>query len=207
MPPVVVAGGLAAAGAIGGAAISSGAAKSAAKGAQNSANAQIAAQEANRDYQYNLNAPTIETGAKGSDLYAGLLGAGGGTDYAAYVQNNPDVLAEYNRVGDQFGNLEDFGKFHYERFGQAEGRALPTTSSDGGSAKALETFRGSTGYKDLLKQGLGAVNSNAYARGMGDSGATLKALQDRGTSIADSSANQWLGGLGNLMSAGGQARG
>lgn len=75
------------------------------------------------------------------------------------------------------------------------------------SAKALQTFRNSTGYQDLLKTGLGAVNANAYARGMGDSGATLKALQDRGATIANSSSQQWLGNLGNLINAGTQAAG
>lgn len=75
------------------------------------------------------------------------------------------------------------------------------------SAAALDTYRGSTGYKDLLKEGLGAVNSNAYARGMGDSGATLKALQNRGMSIADRSASDWLGRLTPLIGAGQQAIG
>lgn len=76
-----------------------------------------------------------------------------------------------------------------------------------GSQKALDTFRGSTGYQDLLQTGLGSVNANAYARGMGDSGAALKALQDRGSNIANQSSQQWLGNLGGLINAGTQAAG
>jgi hypothetical protein len=75
------------------------------------------------------------------------------------------------------------------------------------SAEALQTFRGSNGYQDLLNTGLGAVNSNAYARGMGDSGATMKALQTRGAAIADQSQQQYLGNLGNLISTGNSAIG
>lgn len=75
------------------------------------------------------------------------------------------------------------------------------------SARALETFRGATGYQDLMREGLAGVNSNAYARGMGDSGATLKALQSRGAQIANGSSQQWLGNLGTLVNAGTQAAG
>lgn len=75
------------------------------------------------------------------------------------------------------------------------------------SAEALQTFRGSNGYQDLLNTGLGAVNSSAYARGMGDSGATLKALQTRGANIADQSQQQYLGNLNNLIQTGNSAIG
>lgn len=74
-------------------------------------------------------------------------------------------------------------------------------------AAALQTFRNATGYQDLLREGLGSVNANAYARGMGDSGATLKALQSRGAQIANGSFQQYLGNLGTLINAGTQAAG
>jgi hypothetical protein len=70
------------------------------------------------------------------------------------------------------------------------------------AAKAFDTFQGSTGYKYQLDQGLGAVNSNAYARGMGDSGATLKALQDRGNSIAQGSFQTYLSNLQGVSNQG-----
>lgn len=214
MPPVLIGAGVAAAGGVASAAISSSAAKKASKTQAAAADRQIAAQEANRDYQYNLNAPTIQQGNAASNLYSNFLGVAtpGQDDYGAYAQANPDVVQEFqNNVlpTGAFTNLNDYAKYHYENYGRAEGRALPTSGgTDGsGSQAALDTFRGSTGYQDLMKQGLGAVNANAYASGRGDSGATLKALQDRGTNIANSSSQQWLGNLGNLMSAGGQARG
>lgn len=75
------------------------------------------------------------------------------------------------------------------------------------SDAALQAFRGSTGYQDLLKTGLGAVNASAYARGMGNSGAAMKQLQDRGAGIANQSYQGYLGNLNTLIGAGTQAAG
>jgi hypothetical protein len=75
------------------------------------------------------------------------------------------------------------------------------------SASALATYRGSSGYQDLLNTGLGAVNANAYARGTGDSGATLKALQQKGMAIADQNVQQYLGNLNTLIQTGNSAIG
>ena len=73
------------------------------------------------------------------------------------------------------------------------------------AAKAFGTYQGSTGYQYQLQQGLGAVNANAYAKGMGQSGATYKALQDRGNNLANTSFNQYVGNLQNVSQQGTQA--
>lgn len=75
------------------------------------------------------------------------------------------------------------------------------------AASALNTYRSSSGYQDLLNTGLGAVNANAYARGTGDSGATLKALQQKGMAIADQNVQQYLGNLNTLIQTGNSAIG
>lgn len=80
---------------------------------------------------------------------------------------------------------------------------LPGTDPNA-AASALASFRGNTGYQDLLNTGLGAVNSNAYARGLGASGATLKALQAKGSAIADQSAQGYLSNLFQLNNMGNQ---
>lgn len=154
--PLVAAAGISAAGSLLGGLFGGGGAAKAAKAQLKATREQIAATERNRDYQYNLNAPTIANSDRATDLFAGFVGAG----------DNPAA---------------------------AQG--------------ALDTFRESSGYQDLVKEGLSAVNANAYAKGAGRSGATYKALQDRGTSIADRSAQGWMGNLGTLMNLGGQARG
>lgn len=75
------------------------------------------------------------------------------------------------------------------------------------SQKALDTWRGSISYGDLLKTGLDAVNANAYARGMGDSGATLKALQSKGQSLANQTQGIYMSNLNNLIQTGNSAIG
>lgn len=57
-----------------------------------------------------------------------------------------------------------------------------------------------------MNQGLGAINANAYASGMGNSGATLKALQDRGQQQANGSFQQYLGNLVNQQQVGQNAK-
>lgn len=73
--------------------------------------------------------------------------------------------------------------------------------------KAFQNFQDSSGYQYQLNQGLGAVNSNAYATGMGNSGATLKALQDRGNQLANMSITGYLGQLTGQQGVGQNAKG
>jgi len=212
----VIAAGISAGGSILGGLIGVGGAAKAAKMQLKATREQIAATERNREYQYDLNAPTIQSGGRAEQLFAGFLGAGdpnGYTDWEAYVRGNPDAAANWAAVrgtqSDTFGgDIAKFGQYHYKK-NNSRRDLSPFTSGagDGGSGAALDAFRSSSGYKDLVREGLSAVNANAYARGMGNSGATLKALQDRGTSLADRSAGAWLGNLGTLMNLGGQARG
>lgn len=75
------------------------------------------------------------------------------------------------------------------------------------SQKALDTWRGSISYNDLLNTGLNAVNANAYARGMGDSGAALKALQSKGQSLANQTQGVYMSNLNNLIQTGNSAIG
>lgn len=56
----------------------------------------------------------------------------------------------------------------------------------------LAAFRGATGYQDQLREGLSAVNNNAATSGLLNSGATLKALQERGNNLASGSFNNYL---------------
>lgn len=209
--PMVAAAGISAAGSLLGGLFGSSGAKKAAQAQLKATREQIAATERNRDYQYKLNAPTIDQSERASELFAGFLGAGDSTDWGAYAAANPDIAADFQKnvlPTGAFTSLEDYAKYHYENYGRNEGRDISGfTNGDGGAQAALDAYRGSTGYKDLVREGLGAVNANAYAKGMGRSGATYKRLQERGMSIADRSSGQWMGNLGTLMNLGGQARG
>jgi len=135
------------------------------------------------------------TGGKGA-AKAAKLQADSTAKQIGYLTDNRDFQYGLNRPTIDRGNAA----------GDLYGNFVGLSGGDA-AAKALETFRGSTGYQDLLRQGLGAVNSNAYAGGTAQSGATLKALQDRGSQIANSSAQQWLGNLGQLQQLGQGAAG
>lgn len=56
------------------------------------------------------------------------------------------------------------------------------------------------GYKWTMQQGLDAINSNAYARGLGNSSATFKALQDWAQNYAN---GQYQQNINNLMAVSG----
>ena len=54
----------------------------------------------------------------------------GGTQYGNYVRNYPDLMAAFNLPNATFDgtgipNIQDFGKWHWSRYGQGEGRVLP----------------------------------------------------------------------------------
>lgn len=151
----LIAGGIAAAGAVGGAAIGAKATSKASKAQANASAQQIAASNANRDYQYNLNSPVINRGLDADSRIAALLNLGG--DTAAAQQG-------------------------------------------------FDAYRGSTGYDFRVGQGTGAINSNAYARGMGNSGATLKALTSFGQNIASDEFGRYIGQLGGVSAGGANAR-
>lgn len=76
----------------------------------------------------------------------------------------------------------------------------------GGDAQAQEQafarFQNASGFRNQLNEGLQAVNTNAYARGLGDSGATLRALQERGNNLAQQSFGQYFGMLGDQQNVG-----
>jgi len=67
---------------------------------------------------------------------------------------------------------------------------------------AFDIFRNSTGYQFRLGEGLGAVNSNSFGEGVGQSGAALKALQEYGQNFASNEFGNYMGYLGNQQGVG-----
>jgi hypothetical protein len=153
-------------------------------------------------------APLAAAGIAAAGSVIGGITGGKGQKKAAQIQQQTarDQIAAVERNRDMLLNLnqgtidrgESAGKLFGDFVGLGDGAA---------SASALDTYRGSTGYQDLLDTGLSAVNANAYARGMGDSGATLKALQRKGMAIADQSSGDWLSRLDRMIGYGQQAIG
>jgi len=75
-----------------------------------------------------------------------------------------------------------------------------------GGASPTDILRATPGYQFKMDQGLKAVNSNAYASGLGNSGATLKALLATGQGIADQGFNNYFNQVGTISDRGSAAK-
>jgi hypothetical protein len=138
------------------------------------------------------------------------MGAMGG-DFAGYVRSNPDLMAEFGRVGGQFGGDKNaYGQFHWNQYGQNEGRALPGAAQQGQAGQtpqqaaesAFDTFRNSTGYQFRLGEGLNAVNSAFSGIGGLQSGAAIKANNQFGQNFASNEFANYANMLGNQQAVG-----
>ena len=84
----------------------------------------------------------------------------------------------------------------------------------GGDPQALQKFWNSSGGQFFLNQGTNNINANMYARGLGQSGADMKALENYRSNLASTQFqnlfNDYLGlgklglGAGDLVSNAGQ---
>lgn len=140
--------------------------------------------------------------AAGGSILGGVIGSKSAQSAAdTQAQSAAQQIAYLRENRDYIAGLE---KPIIDRGNAAGGLIGSFLGLEGGdqAAQALATYRGSTGYQDLLNTGLGAVNSNAYARGLGASGATMKALQAKGMALADQSSGSWLNGLSSLYQTG-----
>lgn len=75
------------------------------------------------------------------------------------------------------------------------------------SRQALDTYKNSTGYQTNLQEGLNAVTANNAARGTFQSGATAKALQDRGVQLNNAALQGFLNNLTTQQNVGTAAKG
>lgn len=146
-------------------------------------------------------------GAVGS-LLGGIFGGGGSKKAAQIAQQTAREQIAANQA-----NLSHITGLSQPAISRGNAAAdiysglLGAGGDAAASSAALGAWRGSTGYQDLLNTGLGAVNANAYARGTGDSGATLRALQRTGMGIANQNQQQYLGNLSTLIQTGNSAIG
>lgn len=143
-----------------------------------------------------------------SSLIGGITGGKGAKKAAKVQQQTTQMQIAANQAN--MARVQGLSQSSID-LGNAAGATyagiLGVGDNPAASDAALQTYRGSTGYQDLLNTGLGAVNAGAYARGMGDSGATLKALQDRGMNIANQNTQQYLSNLNGLIQTGNSAIG
>lgn len=146
-------------------------------------------------------------GAVGSVL-GGLFGSSSANKAAKTQQQTTQMqIAANDRTRAELTGLSQPAINRGNSAGDIFAGLLGAGGDPAASAAALGTYRDSTGYQDLLKTGLGGVTANAYAGGLGDSGATMKALQTRGMNIANQNQQQYLGNLNTLIQTGNSAIG
>lgn len=196
--------------AIGGAAILGTAAtvsagSKAANAQKDASNQTVAEQRRQYDITRNDLAPYRDTGyaalGKLSSLY-GVNPNSGKTDWGAYVNGNPDALANWNAIkntsaGAQFnGDINAFGQYHYGQDGSRRDLAA-YTPTDKGTGADYGGFQASPGYQFRRDEGLKAIQRSASARGLLASGGAIKA-QER---FADNTASSEFENYANHLSA------
>jgi hypothetical protein len=82
---------------------------------------------------------------------------------------------------------------------------LGLPGGDGSDPSA--TLAATPGYQFAMQQTLASNNANAYASGMGNSGAAIKSAQDRANGLAQQNYNTYVGQLGGVADRGVTAMG
>lgn len=179
-----------------------------ASGAKKAANTQLqasreaeAANKAALERQIGLQEPFRQAGMTAQDEIMYLLGlgdkgsAGGAADWNQYLTANPDVMQAYSAGGvdkSQFPTPQSFAQWHYQNYGQNEGRAVPTAPAReaggefGSMAKpfGMDQFEQDPGYAFRQSEGMKALERSASARGNLLSGSTMKGIQRFGQDLA-----------------------
>lgn len=142
-------------------------------------------------------------------------GALSGTNWGGYLQANPDLAAEGRRVtaDGEFPSLDAYAQWHYQNYGQNEGRQLapaspmpgptPATAAPaGGALDAFARFRGGTNYQWRYDQGLKSTESAYATRGALDSGAAEKAKISFGQNLASNELSNYMNLLAGQQQVG-----
>ena len=138
-------------------------------------------------------------GAAGS--VAGGIASGKGAKKAAKIQQQTaqqQIAALQQMYNTNKALIEP--TVHNGEAAQTQQQALLGLGSD--PTSALSTLEATPGYAYTVDQALKGVNSNAYASGMGNSGAAEKALQDRAANLATQNYNNYFNQLGTVADRG-----
>lgn len=156
--------------------------------------------------------PAMDLGNNAGSLMSSLLmgtSNPGTTDWKAYEAADPGIARDWNNgtaSHDKFASLDDYAKWHYDNYGQNEGRQLQTTPGSTTSGQdAFNTFKDNTGFQFLLDSGRKAVEGSQAAKGMLNSGSTLKGLTKFGEDLGNTYVQQFLDNLLKQQQTGLQA--
>jgi hypothetical protein len=105
------------------------------------------------------------------------------------------------------GDIEEMRRLLEEQAGRAESEFAPysqagQTALSNLQAPSLEALQNDPGYKFRLQQGNQALERSLAARGLGQSGAALKAAQEYGQGLADQTYNDYFSRQSQLANFG-----
>lgn len=142
------------------------------------------------------------------DLVGGAVG-GIGSIIGAYIQANAahdasqTALTGYNYLTTGPGSgLINGNVANGAAASDAQAQLLGLKPLGEGTTNALNNYLDSTGYKFQLSQGTDAITGSAAARGLLNSGATLKAMNTFGQNLASTGFNNYLNQLGGVGTTG-----
>lgn len=206
--------------AIGGGLIASSGAKSAAKAQENAANNQLALQREMYQQTRADQAPWRNMGVSALNTIGSLygfapqsVGSSGGQDWSGYGQANPDVAAGWQdmlQTGEaqsKFnGDPNAYYQWHYQNYGQNEGRQAPEAVTSAGQPAAgrtgMDAFFASPDYEFRRSEGMRGLQGSAAAGGSLQSGGTLKALDRYNSGLASGEYGNWYNRLASLAGVG-----
>lgn len=199
--------GILAATSLGSAALGSSAASKASKAQQAAADAGVAEQRAAREQMRQLLQPYVSAGGPALQAQLDLLGLGGGSagSWNSYLGMNPDVAAEAQRAvgAGEFGSPEEYAQWHYQNYGQREGRQLPAgASGQEAQQRAIAGLEGSPIFQALARQGEEAILQNASATGGLRGGNVQGALAQFRPAMLNQFINQQYERLGGITQLG-----
>lgn len=211
--------------------------KSAAQAQTDASSAAIAEQQRQFDINQSNLKPYLTAGQSALQSQMALLGLGGTPatpaaaapaasaqpDYAAYVQNNPDLLAAYqSQTGLARGkSIDQFGAEHWAGPGQGENRpytpfgdpsaqtatAAPTPGTPGVDAataqqSAIDGLKNSPLYQSLYQNGQNTLLANASATGGLRGGNVQRSLANFGSDTLSSVIENQLSHLSGISGQG-----
>ena len=212
----IVGGLLAGAGALGSAAIGSSAAGKAADASAQATQASIAEQRAAREQLVQLLQPYTQGGIPALQAQMNLLGiAPQQTNWTAYAQANPELMAAYNQQGGQRvnimgrevmipgGNRMPLDQFA-QQWQQTRGGDLSAFQTGGaqGQQQAISQFEQSPMFQALARQGEDAILQNASATGGLRGGNVQGALAQFRPALLNQQIQQQFQNLGGLTALG-----
>ena len=143
--------------------------------------------------------PAAIIGGVGS--VAGGIASGKGASKAAQIQADAQNR-QTQALQSMYNENVSLMKPTYDNGATAQTQIQSLLGLGGDPTSAQATLAATPGYQFALNQSQNAVNANAYAAGLGNSGAALKSLQQNANGLASQNYNTYVNQLGTVADRG-----